>query len=112
MVFTVSCWLRLLIEVFHDSCLVQRSWNVVSGLYTALKGMESLACHFRDLKIKDFISACSISIPGNPRSTKHYGLVNQPQVAEQYLQAAAAIDIHNHNLSGSAGLEIAQFMYY
>ena len=31
--------------------------------------------------------------------------MNQPRVAEQYLQAAAAIDIHNHNLSGSVGLE-------
>ena len=27
MVFNVSCWLRLLIRVFHDSCLLQKIWN-------------------------------------------------------------------------------------
>ena len=70
-----------------------------------MDGVKLLTCHFRDLKIKDFISTISTSIPGKARSTKHHGLVNQPQVAEQYLQAAAAINIHNYNQSGSAALE-------
>ena len=99
MVFTVSCWLRLLIRIFHDRCfdakkLERREWVVYS---TEWDGIKLLACPFRDLKIKDFISTCSVSIPGKPRPTKHHGLVNQPQVAEHYLQATAAINIHNHN---------------
>ena len=64
--------------------------------------VKLLSCHFRDIKIKDFISTSSTSIPGKPRLTKHHGLVNRPQVAEQYLQAAAAINIYNHNWSGRA----------
>ena len=73
---------------------------------TERNGVKLLVCRFRDLKIKDFISTCSTSIPDKPRSTQHHGLVNQPQVGEQYLQAAAAaINIHNHNQSGSAALE-------
>ena len=38
---TVSCWLRLLISIFLNSCLVQRSQNLVSGSHTALKRRES-----------------------------------------------------------------------
>ena len=82
---------------------MQRSeWVAYS---TGMDGVKLLTCHFRDLKIKDLISTISTSIPGKARSTKHHGLVNQPQVAEQYLQAAAAINIHNYNQSGSAALE-------
>ena len=68
-------------------------------------GVKPLACRFRDLKNKDFISTCNTSIPGKPRSPKYRGLVNWSQTADQCLQGAAAIDIHNDNWSGSAALE-------
>ena len=80
----------------------RREWVTYS---TGTDGVKLLTCHFRDLKIKDFISTISTSIPRKARSTKHHGLVNQPQVVKQYLQAAAAINIHNYNQSGSAALE-------
>ena len=51
---------------------------------------------FVDLQTKDFISICSTAIPALPRKTKHHGLVQRPQVAEQYLKHAGAIDVHNH----------------
>ena len=63
------------------------------------------ACRFKDLKVEDFISTCSAALPGNPRKTKHHGNVPRPKVAEEYLQYAAAIDIHNHYPCGSAPLE-------
>ena len=71
---------------------------------TEKERVKLLAGCFRYLKIKDFISTCSTSIPGKLRSTKHHGLVNWFQVAERYLQGAAIV-IHNHNQSGSAALE-------
>ena len=48
------------------------------------------------IKKKHFISACSTSIPGNPRKTKHYG-----EVAEEYLKFASSIDIFNHFRTGA-----------
>ena len=63
------------------------------------------ACWFEDLKVKDFISTCSTSVPGNLRVTRHHGLVNHPQVAESYLKYAASIDIHNHYCTVSCGVE-------
>ena len=48
---------------------------------TERDGVKLLACRFRDLKIRYFISTCSNSIPGKPRSTKHHRLVNRLQVA-------------------------------
>ena len=45
-------------------------------------------------------------IPGLPRKTKHHGEVARPEVAEEYLKYAAAIDIHSHYYCNeSAGLE-------
>ena len=41
------------------------------------------------------------------RVTKHCGLIPRPQVAYDYLQHAAAIDIHNHVRTGSVGMENA-----
>ena len=38
------------------------------------------ACLSKDLKVKDFMSTCSTSVPGNPRATRHQGIVNCPQV--------------------------------
>ena len=64
-----------------------------------------MACRFRDLKTKDFISTCSSIVPGNPRLTKHSGAVPRPKVAEEYLKYSASIDIHNHYRCGSAALE-------
>ena len=72
---------------------------------TEKDGVKLQACRFRDLQIKDFISTCSTSIPGAPRVTKHHGNVPRPQVAEHYLKYSAAIDVHNHNRSGSVALE-------
>ena len=63
------------------------------------------ACWFKNLKVKDFILTCSTSVPGNPGATRHYGLVNQPQVAESYLKYASSIDIHNHYSNGRCGVE-------
>ena len=74
--------------------------------YTAtFDGVELMACSFQDLKLKQFISTCSTTIPGKPRKTKHYGDVPRPQVAELYLTYAASIDVHNHVRTGSLGLE-------
>ena len=44
-------------------------------------------------------------MPGNPRKTKHRGLVSRPKVAESYLSSSASSDIHNHVRTGSLGLE-------
>ena len=62
-----------------------------------------LACLFKDLKEKQFISNCSTSLEGEPRVTKHHGEIARPQVAEVYLKMAAGIDIHNHVRTGSSG---------
>ena len=63
------------------------------------------ACQFKDLNLKDFISTCSTSAPGNPRVTCHHGLVHCQQMAESYLKYAASIDTHNHYPTGSCGIE-------
>ena len=63
------------------------------------------ACHFLDLQLKDFISTCSMAVPGHPRKTKHHGLVPHPQVAETCLKYAASINIHNHVGTGSSAFE-------
>ena len=68
-------------------------------------GVKLQACRFCDLKVKDFISTCSAVLPGLPRKTKHHGKVAQPKVAEKFLKFAAAVDIHNHYLNESGGLE-------
>ena len=57
------------------------------------------------MKEKDFISTCSTTVLGKPRSTKHHGNVPRPQVAEVYLKHTASIDIHNHVRSGSRALK-------
>ena len=72
-------------QLFGTKKLERGEWVVYS---TERDGVKLLACCFRDLKIKDFISTCSTSNPGKPRLTKHHQLVNQLQAAEQYLQAA------------------------
>ena len=72
-------------QLFGTKKLEHGEWVVYS---TERDGVKLLACCFRDLKIKDFISTCSTSNPGKPRLTKHHQLVNQLQAAEQYLQAA------------------------
>ena len=63
------------------------------------------ACRFRDLKLKDFISTCCTASLGNPKKTKHHGLVPHLHVVEEYLKYAASIDVHNHYRRGSCGLE-------
>ena len=69
-------------------------------VYTDLQAVRLV-----DLQTKDFILTCSTAIPGLPRKRKCHGLVQHPQVAEQYLKHAAAIDVHNHFRSGSCALE-------
>ena len=51
------------------------------------------------------MSTCSTAIPGKPRKTKHHGDIQRPQVAEEYLEHAASIDIFNHFRTGAKGLE-------
>ena len=80
-------------DLLGESDLERGEWIACS---TEINGAKLQACRFRDLKIKDFISTCSTSIPGQPRKTKHHGLLPCPQVAVEYLKNAASIDIHNH----------------
>ena len=87
----------------RENKLNQRGqWNSATG---TMDGVEMLACLFKDLKEKQFISNCSTSLEGEPIVTKHHGEIARPQVAEVYLKMAAGIDIHNHVRTGSSGLE-------
>ena len=43
--------------------------------------------------------------PRPPKEKKHHGLEQHPQVAEQNLKHAAAVDVHKHFQSGSCALE-------
>ena len=51
-------------------------WNSVSGKVNDIKMMAVL---FKDLQEKQFISTCSTSLEGNPRKTKHHGLIKRPK---------------------------------
>ena len=74
--------------------------------YTAtVNDRKVQACQFRDLKLKDFVSTCSLSIAQKCRKMKHHGLVPNPCVAEEYLKNSASVDVHNHYCTGSVGLE-------
>lgn len=64
-----------------------------------------MAVRFQDLKEKQFVSTCSVSNAGPPRVTKHHGDVTRPQVAFDYLEWAAGIDIHNHVRQGTNAFE-------
>ena len=79
-------------------------WNSATS---NIDGIPLLAVCFKDLQVKQFISSCSTSLPGEPRMTKHHGPIKRPQVAERYLKHAAGIDIHNHVRTGGMGLEDA-----
>ena len=90
-------------SLLREKMLVNRGeWNAVSA---SIDGTKMMAVLFKDLKEKQFVSTCSTSLEGKPRKTKHHGLIKRPKVAEQYLQMAAGIDIHNHVRTGSLGLE-------
>ena len=74
--------------------------------YTAtVNDRKVQACQFRDLKLKNFVSTCSLSIAQKCRKMKHHGLVPNPCVAEEYLKNSASVDVHNHYCTGSVGLE-------
>ena len=50
---------------------------------TEKDGIKLQACRFKDLKVKYFISTCSMVLPRNPRKTKHHRNVPRPKVAEK-----------------------------
>lgn len=90
-------------QLLRENKLLNRGeWNAVSA---NIEGVKMMAVLFKDLQEKQFISTCSTSLEGKPRETKHHGKIKRPKVAEQYLQMAAGIDIHNHIRTGSLGLE-------
>ena len=100
----------LLVKTAHKDFpqrLVQRNWNVVSGSHTTLKVMEwwLAVSETSKLKILYLHASPPFQVSSDQQSIMHHGLVNWLHVVEQYLQAAAAISIHNHNWSGSAALE-------
>ena len=89
-------------EMLSEKIVARGEWNSVSG---QIDGVDLLAVRFVDLQVKQFISTCSTSTVGPPRETKHNGFINRPQVAYDYLNNAAGIDIHNHVRTGSFGLK-------
>ena len=88
--------------LLNQTSLKREEWVAYTG---KIEEVELQACSFQDLKLKQFITTCSTSIPGAPRKTKHHGDVPRPKVAETYLKFAASIDVHNHVRTGSLGLE-------
>jgi hypothetical protein len=54
-----------------------------------------------------YIATASTSLEGSPRVTKYHGDIKRPQVASEYCDMSAAVDIHNHYRTGSIGLEDA-----
>lgn len=69
--------------------------------------IKMMAVLFRDLQEKQFISHCSkdtTSLEGKARHTEHHEKIKHPQLAEQCLQMAAGIDIHNYARACSSGL--------
>ena len=88
---------------------MKQTLREANGLHAPQKSMVKSykACWFHDLKVKDFQSTCSMSIPGEPQKTKHHDLVPCPQVAVDYLKNAASIDIHNCYRTGSCGMKDA-----
>ena len=89
-------------EILSETNLQRGEWNAASAV---IDDVNLLAVKFKDLQSKQFISTCSASSVGNPRETRHHGLVQRPKVASDYLKFAAGIDIHNHVRTGSKGLE-------
>ena len=92
------------LEKLAETSLERGEWV---GLHAEVDGVPLQAVNFLDLQLKHFISTCSTVLPGPPRETKHCGEIARPKVAFEYLQSAAAIDIHNHVRTGSMGLEDA-----
>ena len=86
-----------------EACLQRGEWQFCTTEMIDRTNLQVV--RFVYLQAKGFISTCSKTIPGLTRKTKHHGLVQHPQVAEQYLEHAAAIDVHNHFRSGSCALE-------
>ena len=89
-------------ELLQETNIERGQWNACTA---EINGLQMQAVSFMDLQRKDFISSCSTSLNGPPRITKHCGAVSRPQVAFDYLNGCAAIDIHNHVRTGSVGLE-------
>lgn len=88
--------------MLRDTTISRGEW--VSAT-TEVDGVKLLAVRFVDLQEKMFISSTSTTLAGPPRKTKHHGDVARPQVAFEYLDSSASIDIHNHFRTGSRGLE-------
>ena len=66
-------------ELLNETHLKRGDW---SAFKTSQDGFPVQVCRFRDLKLKDFVSTCSTALAGNPRQTKHHGLISRPQVTE------------------------------
>ena len=65
-------------DVLGEIDLERGEWTACS---TEINGQKLQACWLHD---QDFISTCSMSIPGEPRKTRHHGPVTCPQVAVDY----------------------------
>ena len=91
-------------EVFNTITLERGEW---ATLVAKVDDTDLMAVKFIDLQPKMFTSTCFASTSRRPRNMKHHGQVSQPQVAVDYLDYAAGIDIHNHVRTGSTGFEDA-----
>ena len=90
------------VDMLNESQLAQGKWI---ALQTKKKDVKLHTVKFLNLKEKQFVSTCSITLPGPPRKTKYCGEIICPTVAYEYLQPAASIDIHNHVHKASVGFE-------
>ena len=84
--------------------LERGEWATYVGEYN---GVKLMAVKIKDLKQRMYIATASTSLEGAPRVTKYHGSIKRPQVAAEYCDMSASVDIHNHYRTGSIGLEDA-----
>ena len=80
-------------------------------------GVVYTACGWKDKTVKTWIATCGVTIPAKTAALKkrfrladgevkvYLKPVPRPSLAEQYFDAANAIDVHNHYRQGSLALE-------
>lgn len=76
-----------------------------NGRIAIINDVKLLAVKYEDLQTIQFVSTYSASSAGDPRPTRHHGLVPRPKVASDNLKFAAGIDIHSHVRTESKGLD-------